>query len=331
MKPSTTLTMIAVAAVALIGVTTLAAQTKPDPQSKPEQKTTSPAPTQDVVVLDASSQLSQLKGAQLGGSGKMVTAVPINLMQAPGYRPGLDVVAFRFAGTLDGKSSGALDKGDKTPPGEGQPNPSTSAKGSGTVILQGIVSTRPDLTQDELRRIAHGGGEIRKDLPPVRDPAKDPKDPTGKDPNDPTGKDPTKGGLDDMDSPDATGALLFECRTASMQPSGTGRTFEVIGCQSADPASKLSADRIAEIKRRLSETGATAHKDPAAAPAGESKSPTVGQALDSIEKGKAFLYVNVLPDLPTLGKDPSAASAPMESFVLKDVTLVFAAVAKSAP
>lgn len=321
MKPSTSKWQMTAAAVAaLIGASTLVAQTKQE-QTKPE-KSANPAATQEVVVLDASNQLAQLKGAPLGGSGKTVTAVPINVMQASGYRPGLDVVAFRFAGTLE--SAGGESKSAQ---GEGQSPPtSTADKGAGTVLLQGIVSTRPDLTRDELMRIAHGGA---KELPPARDPAKDPKDPT-KDP----AKDPTKEGLDaGKEMSDATGAVLFECRTASLQSSGKGRTFEVIGCQSADTpgSSKLSADRIAEVKRRLTEAGSAHKGEGAGAPAGESKSPTVSQALECIEKGKAFLYVNVMPDLPTIGKDPSATSAPGEAFILKDVAFVFAAVPKSAP
>jgi hypothetical protein len=318
--------MAAATVVALIGATTLLAQNKPE-QTKPE-KGANPA-TQEVVVLDASNQLAQLKGAQLGGSGKTVTAVPINLMQASGYRPGLDVVAFRFAGTLD--NAGGNAGGDNKPTqGEDQSPTSAAGKGAGTVLVQGIVSTRPDLTQDELMRIAHGGQGL-KELPPGHDPAKDPKDPL-KDPKDPAKdptKDPTKDGLDSgKDNPESPGAVLFECRTSSMQTSGKGRTFEIIGCQSADApgANKLSADRIADVKRRLTEAGSAHKSEGAGAPAaGESKSPTVSQALDCIEKGKAFLYLNVMPDLPTVAKGPT------ETFVLKDVTFVFAAVPKSAP
>lgn len=322
MKPSTTrLQMAAATVVALIGATTLVAQDKPE-QTKPEKSAN--AATQEVVVLDASNQLAQLKGAQLGGSGKTVTAVPINLMQASGYRPGLDVVAFRFAGTLD--NAGGNAGGDSKPTqGEDKPPTSAAGKGAGTVLVQGIVSTRPDLTQDELMRIAHGGQGL-KELPPGRDPAKDPKDPL-KDPKDPA-SDPTKDGLDSgKENPESTGAVLFECRTSSLQTSGKGRTFEIIGCQSADApgATKLSADRIADVKRRLAEAGSAHKSEGAGAPAGESKSPTVSQALDCIEKGKAFLYLNVMPDLPTVAKGPT------ETFVLKDVTFVFAAVPKSAP
>ena len=121
-------------------------------QTKPPEKNPSSTSAKDIVVLDASSQLSQLKDQKLG-AGKKMTSVPINVSQISGYRQGLDLVAFRLAGTID-KSDG------KSTSSEGQPTAGGgSEKGTGTVILQAIVSPRPDLTYEEVMRIANRSAE----------------------------------------------------------------------------------------------------------------------------------------------------------------------------
>lgn len=322
-------------------------QTPPNPQNpptppqhpqKPEKQdkgTPTSTSAKDIVVLDASSQLTQLKDQKIG-AGKKLASAPINLAQATGYRAGLDLVAFRLSGTIDkadGKATGT--EGDTK--GEGQPKSDgqsaaggTSEKGSGTVILQAIISPRPDLTYEEVMRIINSG----------TDKAGGTDKTAGGDKPQKSDSQPKEGGALGADAGGA--AILCECRTSTMVSGSKGRTFEVVGFAPAEGRS--SPELMGDIKRRLTETSASAAKaDPGSTPgasvgsvAAEPKSQDVKQALDLVEKGKAFLYINLMPELATAGKgehDMGGAGAGGDAggCTLKDISLVFAAVPKSAP
>jgi hypothetical protein len=329
-------TLMAVSAATAFCCATMMAQTPqnpPNPQNppppqnpqKPEKQDKSgsaPTAAKDIVVVDASSQLAQLKDQKVG-AGKKLASAPINLSQATGYRQGLNLVAFRLSGTIDkaeNKPTGAEDetKGDK-PTAAG-----TSDKGSGTVVLQAIVSPRPDLTYEEVMRIINRGAD------------------KGAGGDKGTGGDKAAGGTE----PGAPGsdpvgaAVLCECRTSTMVSGSKGRTFEVVGFAPAE--GRTSPEMIADVKRRLTETSAAAAKADPGSPgaavgsvAAEPKPQDVKQALDLIEKGKAFLYINLMPEMGTAGKgehDMGAAGGDSSGgCTLKDIALVFAAVPKSAP
>jgi hypothetical protein len=312
-------TLMAVStAAAVFCAATFAAQSKQDKPEKQEKDkpSASSASAKDIVVVDASSQLTQLKD-QKSGAGKKLASAPINLSAATGYRQGLDLVAFRLSGTIDkadGKSTPAAENPAKE---EGQPAAGGSEKGSGTVIVQAIVSPRPDLTYEEVMRIINKtpGGATPGSTPP-------------KDGATPTPAPGTEAG---------TAAILCEVRTSSMTSGGKGRTFEVVGYAPAE--GHTSPDMLGDIKRRLTETSASAAKADPGNPgatvgsvAAEPKPQDVKQALDLIEKGKAFLYINLLPEMST-GKTEHdmGAAGDAGGCTLKDISLVFAAVPKSAP
>jgi len=278
-------------------------------QAKQEKSTTGSMAAKDIVVVDVSSQLSPLKD-QKANTGKKVASVPIDLTQASGYRQGLDLVAFRLSGTLDRADA-------KTPPGEAQPT-TTSEKGSGSVILQAIVSPRSDLTYEDVMRIANRGPEkLPGELRDV----------------------PQKAGAT-QSSDNAGAAVLCECRTSSIASGAKGRTFEIVGYAPLD-ASHVSSEMMADIKRRLTETSAAAGKSDPASPgaavgamAAEPRPQDVKQALDSIEKGKAYLYINLVPEMAMPGRaetDATGSTGEAGPCTLKDITLTFAALPRSSP
>lgn len=309
--------MAASAAAVVCCAATFAAQSK---QDKPEypQKTDKPASAtspsaKDIVVVDASSQLSQLKD-QKSGAGKKIASAPINLSQATGYRQGLDIVAFRLSGTIDKADGKSTPPAEGEPKNEGQPTAGGSEKGSGSMIVQAIVSPRPDLTYDEVMRILNRG-------------------------NDKAGGAPTKDGATPTPGSDVAGAaILCECRTSTMTSASKGRTFEVVGFALAE-GDRASPDMTGDIKRRLTETNAAASKADPGSPgaavgsmAAEPKPQDVKQALDLIQKGKAFLYVNLLSEMPTgKGEHDMGGAGDTGGCTLKDISLVFAAMPKSAP
>lgn len=293
-------------------------QDKPEKQEKQEKqdKTDKGAPTgtsaKDIVVVDASSQLTQLKD-QKSGAGKKIASAPINLSQATGYRQGLDLVAFRLTGTIDKADGKSTPPAEGQPKEDGQPTAGGGEKGSGTVIVQAIVSPRPDLTYEEVMKIIHktpGGAPTKEGATPTPAPGTD----------------------------SAGAAVLCECRTSSMASGGKGRTFEIIGFAPAE-GGQTSPELMGDIKRRLTETSAAAAKADPGNPgatvgsvAAEPKPQDVKLALDLIEKGKAYLYVNLMPEMST-GKSEHdmGAAGDAGGCTLKEISLVFAAVPKSAP
>lgn len=308
--------MAASAAAVVCCAATFAAQSK---QDKPEypQKTDKPASAtspsaKDIVVVDASSQLTQLKD-QKSGAGKKIASAPINLSQATGYRQGLDLVAFRLTGTIDKADGKSTPPAEGQPKEDGQPTAGGGEKGSGTVIVQAIVSPRPDLTYEEVMKILHktpGGAPTKEGATPTPAPGTD----------------------------SAGAAVLCEVRTSSMASGSKGRTFEIIGFAPAE-GGQTSPELMGDIKRRLTESGAAAAKADPGNPgatvgsvAAEPKPQDVKQALDLIEKGKAYLYVNLMPEMST-GKSEHdmGAAGDAGGCTLKEISLVFAAVPKSAP
>jgi hypothetical protein len=296
-------------------------QQQPPPQKPPEKSTTNPTPSstsaKDIVVVDVSNQLSQLKDQKVGAD-KKVTAVPINLSQASGYKQGLDLVAFRLAGTIDRADGKSASGEDPTAGGTDKSAGGSTDKGTGTVILQAIVSPRSDLTYEDVMRIANRGPD-----------AKSPSD---------LRDSPPKGGANP--SADTAGAaVLCECRTSSLTSGGKGRTFEIVGFAPAE-GGRVTPELMGDIKRRLTETTAAAAKNDPANPgaavgsmAAEPKPQDVKQALDCIEKGKAFLYLNFVPEMAMPGKaeHDATGSAGAGACALKEITLTFAGVSKSAP
>lgn len=321
MRSSKFIPMAAAVAV-FCGAAIVVAQQPPQqpPQKPPEKSTTNPtapsASAKDIVVVDVSNQLSQLKDQKIGAD-KKVTAVPINVSQAPGYRQGLDLVAFRLTGTIDRADGKSASAEDPTAGGTDKSAAGSTDKGTGTVILQAIVSPRSDLTYEDVMRIANRG-------------------PDAKSPTDLRDSPPKAGNP----SGDAAGAaVLCECRTSTMASGGKGRTFEIVGFAPAD-GGRANPELISDVKRRLTETSAAAAKSDPGNPgatvgsmAAEPKPQDVKQALDTIEKGKAFLYVNLVPEMAMPGKAEHDATGSPGAGVctLKEITLTFAAIPKSSP
>src|SRR5262249_16646028 len=107
-----------------------------------------------VVTLDASSQAKTLENTPLYSQTSTVIPIPINIRETSGYREGLDLAGFCVTGHLENRTPTESSK-SKESSGGSEAGGSKGATSEKAVMLAAVVSSKPDLKQDEIKRVVH--------------------------------------------------------------------------------------------------------------------------------------------------------------------------------